>query len=121
MPLDICGILVGSPYLYDSKVIFYREKNQYHIFKDGIEYVIHAHRMKTSMSLISVGQMKRLMNVNKNFVMMKPKVCSPIFVDGSPNKLIKVTSIYPSRGFELGTCYHKINQMTNNINNNQLN
>ena len=56
VPLDICGIVLGSPYLYDRKAILYREKNQYHIFKDGIEYVIHAHQMKASMSLILVGQ-----------------------------------------------------------------
>ena len=43
VPLDICGIVLGNPYLYDRKTIFYREKNQYHPFEYGIEYVIHAH------------------------------------------------------------------------------
>lgn len=36
VPLDICGIVLGIPYLYDQKYIFYREKNHYHLFKDGI-------------------------------------------------------------------------------------
>ena len=49
VPLDICGIVLGIPYLYDWKAISYREKNQHHLFKDGIEYVIHAHHMKTSL------------------------------------------------------------------------
>ena len=34
VPLDICGIVLGSPYLYDRKEIFYREHNQYHFFKE---------------------------------------------------------------------------------------
>lgn len=29
VPLDACGIVLGSPYLYDRKAILYREKNQY--------------------------------------------------------------------------------------------
>ena len=35
-PLDICGIVLGSPYLYDQKNIFYREDNMYHLTKYGI-------------------------------------------------------------------------------------
>ena len=31
--LDIYGIVLGSSYLYDRKKIFYREHNQYHLFK----------------------------------------------------------------------------------------
>jgi len=46
VPLDICGMVLGSPYLYDKKVIFYRGQKKYHLFKDGIEFIIRAHRMK---------------------------------------------------------------------------
>jgi hypothetical protein len=35
VPLDICGNVLGSPYLYDRKVIFYREDNKYCFKKDG--------------------------------------------------------------------------------------
>eukprot|EP00253_Pinus_taeda_P018776 PITA_18776 len=38
IPLDICGIVLGSPYLYDRKAIFYRAENKYLLVKDGIEY-----------------------------------------------------------------------------------
>jgi len=31
--LDTCGMVLGSPYLYDRKAIFYMEHNQYHLFK----------------------------------------------------------------------------------------
>ena len=34
VPLDICGIVLGNTYLYDQNTIFYREHNQYHLFKE---------------------------------------------------------------------------------------
>jgi hypothetical protein len=33
LPLDICGIVLGSPYIYDKKDIFYKEENKYHLTK----------------------------------------------------------------------------------------
>ena len=68
IPLDICGIVLGSPYLYDRKAIFYHQENKYHLFKDGVEYIVRAHTKKMNLSLINVGQMKRLVNASKNFV-----------------------------------------------------
>ena len=68
--LDICGIVLGSPYMYDRKAIFYKEDNMYHLTKNGIEYIFHAHCMKTNTSLVSTNQMKRLINARKNFVLM---------------------------------------------------
>jgi hypothetical protein len=75
IPLDICGIVLGSPYLYDRKAIFYRQENKYHLFKYGVEYVVRAHTKKMNLSIINAGQMKRLVNASKNFVllMIKPK------------------------------------------------
>ena len=46
-PLEISGILSGSPYLYDRKEVFHRHENKYHLFKDGIEYIIRVHKKKT--------------------------------------------------------------------------
>jgi hypothetical protein len=73
--LDICGIVLGSPYLYDRKAIFHRHENKYHLFKNGVEYIVRAHTKKMNLSLVNVGQMKRLVNASKNFVllMIKPK------------------------------------------------
>jgi hypothetical protein len=73
VPLDICGIVLGSPYLYDTKSIFYREHNMYHIFKDGIEFIVRAHHMKTNLSIVSTGQMKTLVNASKNLSLMSVK------------------------------------------------
>jgi hypothetical protein len=75
IPLDICGIVLGSPYLYDRKAIFYHQENKYHLFKDGVEYIVRAHSKKMNLSIINAGKMKRLVNASKNFVllMIKPK------------------------------------------------
>jgi hypothetical protein len=75
IPLDICGIVLGIPYLYDRKAIFHRHENKYHLFKNGVEYIVRAHTKKMNLSLVNVGQMKKLVNVSKNFVllMIKPK------------------------------------------------
>jgi hypothetical protein len=75
IPLDICGIVLGSPYLYDRKAIFHRHENKYHLFKNGVEYIVRAHTKKMNLSLVNAGQMKRLVNDSKNFVllMIKPK------------------------------------------------
>jgi len=35
VPLDICEVILGSPYFYVRDVIFIRTMNQYRIVKDG--------------------------------------------------------------------------------------
>lgn len=70
VPLDICGIVLGSPYLYDWKAIFYREKNHYHLFKDGIQYIVHSHKIKTGRSFTNTGQFKRVINASKDLTLM---------------------------------------------------
>ena len=70
MPLEISGIVLGSPYLYDRKAIFHRHENKYHLFKDGIEYIFRAHKKKISLSLIHAGEMKRIVNASKTFTLL---------------------------------------------------
>jgi len=55
IPLDICGIVLGSPYLYDRKVTFYRAENTYLLVKDGIKYFVRAHQLKNNYTLINLG------------------------------------------------------------------
>ena len=50
VPLDIGGIVLGSPYLYDRNDIFYRTENKYQRTKDGIEYIVRAHKLKDNFS-----------------------------------------------------------------------
>ena len=47
VPLDISGVVLGIPYLYDRKNIFHLHENKYHLFKDGKEYILeHIARRK---------------------------------------------------------------------------
>ena len=73
IPLDICGIVLGSPYLYDRKAIFFREENKYHLKKEGVEYIVISHKVKTNLSLVNARQMKRLINLSKSFVLLMIK------------------------------------------------
>jgi hypothetical protein len=73
VPLEICGIVLGSPYLYDRKTIFYREQNQYHLFKEGIEYIVHSHSIKNNRSFVTTGQLKRVVNGSKNLTLVSVK------------------------------------------------
>ena len=45
-----------------------------YFFKDGVEYIVRAHKIRTNLAIFSAGQMKRLVNASKNFVLMMVKV-----------------------------------------------
>jgi hypothetical protein len=75
IPLDICSIVLGVPYLYDRRAIFHNHENKYNLFKNGVDYIVRAHTKKFNLSLVNDGQMKILVNVSKNvfLLMIKPK------------------------------------------------
>eukprot|EP00253_Pinus_taeda_P034532 PITA_34532 len=77
IPLDICGIFLGSPYLYEIKSIFYRAENKYLLIKDGIEYFVRAHKLKNNYTLINLGQMKQTVNSCKQFLLIVVKEKKP--------------------------------------------
>ena len=62
--LDICGMVLGSPYLYHRKAIFYMEKNKYHLFKEGIEFIVRSHLMKTNFVVVTIGNVKMIVNAS---------------------------------------------------------
>jgi hypothetical protein len=70
VPLDICGIVLESPYIYDREEIFFLHENKYHLTKGGVEYIVRSHNMSVNTTLVSVGKMKRLININKRYVLM---------------------------------------------------
>jgi hypothetical protein len=122
VPLEIFYIILGFPYLFDEKGIFYCEYNKYHLFKDGIEFIVRAHHIKTNVSLVRTGKMKRLVNASKYFVLMivkqKEKEISDSLLGCDPNhkwELVKIISNYdelfqeptrfpPKREFEHEIC-----------------
>lgn len=66
LKLDTCGMVLGSWYLYDWKAIFYMEQNQYHLFKKGIEYVVHSHHTKANKSIFIFEQLKQAAYASKD-------------------------------------------------------
>ena len=68
--LDICGMVLGSPYLYDRKAVFFHHENKYQITKDGVEYIVRAHQNKINASLVSAGNIKRVVNSSKGCMLM---------------------------------------------------
>ena len=67
---DICGIVLGSPYLYDRRAIFHHHENKFHFLNNGIDYIVRAHSKKLSLSLVNVGQMKRIVNASQKFALL---------------------------------------------------
>jgi hypothetical protein len=60
-----CGMILGSPYLFDRKTIFYRTKNQYQFTKAGHDYVVHAHRVKANKTLQTREQLTNVVVSNE--------------------------------------------------------
>jgi hypothetical protein len=73
VPLDICGIVSGIPYLYDRKVVFFLHEKKYHLTKGGVEYIVRAHSMRVNTTLVSAWKMKRVINNNNRYVLMVVK------------------------------------------------
>jgi hypothetical protein len=70
LPLDICGVIFGIPYLYVCDAIFRRRENQYRLVKDVKAYAINAHKDKANISLIIVHRARRIMGNTKNFFLV---------------------------------------------------
>ena len=68
VPLDVCGVVFGIPYMYIRDVIFMWRENQYYLIKDGNYYTINTHIEKSKISLVSANQAKKLINSKKNYV-----------------------------------------------------
>jgi hypothetical protein len=74
VPLNECGMVLGSPYLYDHKAIFYREHNQYHLIKAGKEYVVHAHHLKENQSLQTMEQLRKASHARNTPIIVSNQV-----------------------------------------------
>ena len=55
---------------YMVKKKFYREHNQYHLFKEGIEYIVHSDTFKNDKSLGTTQQLKRVVNASQNLALL---------------------------------------------------
>ena len=71
--VKICGLVLGSPYLYDRDEIFYKREHKHHLKKDGVESIVREHESKKHLNLVVANQMKQLISSNKIFVIMRVK------------------------------------------------
>jgi hypothetical protein len=69
-----CGMVLGSPYLYDRKEIFYRTKNQYQFTKAGQDYVVHSHHVKANKTLQTMEQLKKAVQERKKPIIVSNEV-----------------------------------------------
>jgi hypothetical protein len=74
VPLSECGMVLGSPYLYDHKTIFYRTKNQYQLTKVGQDYVAHAHHVKANKNLQTMEQLKKAVQASNKPIIVSNEV-----------------------------------------------
>jgi hypothetical protein len=68
VPLDVCGVVFGIPYMYMRDEIFMQRANQYQLIKDGKSYIINTHKGKSNISLVSANQAKKLISSSKKYV-----------------------------------------------------
>jgi hypothetical protein len=73
VPLETCGMVLGRPYLYDLKEIFYMEHNQYHLFKKGTKYVVHDHHIKANQTLLRMEQLIKVAYANNIPIIVQSK------------------------------------------------
>ena len=74
VPLRECGMVLGSPYLYDRKEIFYMTNNQYQLTKAGQDYVVHAHHVKANKTLQTMEQLKKAVQARNKPIIVSNEV-----------------------------------------------
>ncbi|KAK0581202.1 hypothetical protein LWI29_011272 [Acer saccharum] len=60
VPLDVCQVILGSPYLWDRDAIHYRRLQKYRLVKEGKEFHINACKPKATNRLMTSTQAKRM-------------------------------------------------------------
>ena len=98
VPIDICGVFLGSPYLYDRDAVFYRRGHKYFLKKEGVEFIVRAHKVKSKLNLIFTNQVKKLISSSKYLLMYIKEQhkddcsrCEIQFID----QLVKVVNSFP--------------------------
>jgi hypothetical protein len=75
--LNECGMVLGGPYLYDRKTIFYREHNQCHLTKESNEFIVHAHHLKANQSLQTMEQLRKTTYASNTPIIVSNKTIDP--------------------------------------------
>jgi len=70
VPVDVRGVVFGSPYMYMRYAIFMRRANLFDLIKDGKSFIINAHKNKYEISLVSANQAKKSIDSSRKFVLL---------------------------------------------------
>ena len=77
VPLDVCHVMLGSPYLWDRDAVLYRREQKYSFVKDGRSFVIKSITSPLiGSSLITATQAKRMVNASRKFVLIMVRAIS---------------------------------------------
>jgi hypothetical protein len=68
VPLYVCVVVFGKPYMYMRDVIFMWRAKKYQLIKDGKSYIINAYKGKSKISLVSANQGKKSVSSSKKYV-----------------------------------------------------
>ena len=67
IPLDIYGVILGNPFMWDKDGIYYRRLNKLWLVKDGKVFWVNAHKSRNKLPMVISGQVKHLINASKIF------------------------------------------------------
>ncbi|GJX96113.1 transposon ty3-G gag-pol polyprotein [Tanacetum coccineum] len=65
VPLDICQVIFGSPYLWERNVVYFRRAQKYQFEKDGHKYLVKKSTGSRNVELIMACQARRLVNASQ--------------------------------------------------------
>ncbi|GKB75236.1 hypothetical protein Tco_0942131 [Tanacetum coccineum] len=60
VPLDICQVIFGSPYLWERDAVYYRRAQKYELEKDGKKYIVNKSNITKDDDLVKAFQAKRM-------------------------------------------------------------
>ncbi|GKB33513.1 reverse mRNAase [Tanacetum coccineum] len=65
VPLDICHVIFGSPYLWERNAVYFRRAQKYQFEKDGQKYLVKRSTGSGNVELITTCQARRLVNASQ--------------------------------------------------------
>jgi hypothetical protein len=68
VPLDVCGVVFGIPFVYMRDVIFMWRTKQCLMIKDGKYFIINTHKCKSNIALVSDNQAKILISSSNKYI-----------------------------------------------------
>ncbi|GKC40543.1 hypothetical protein Tco_1052927, partial [Tanacetum coccineum] len=65
VPLDICQVIFGSPYLWERDAVYFRRAQKYELEKDGKKYIVNKSNITKDDDLVKAFQARRMSSWNK--------------------------------------------------------